>query len=326
MAVRVLSLRMMTGRLMPQALDPFNSILIPYVLPVVGGVPLVVSSIATYDPTDPWLSLILLSWCFPLFGLSWYELHRRSLALELRRELLARQRLAAIGEVSARIVHQSRHQVGLMGWSIHRLRGLVGAQGPEHVSAAHEELDALDAAKDHLSAMLASELLHEPESDGDEGPTPVRVTTYADAIDDVLRQLREEAARSGLALHAHVDADLGTRWSASAVRDVIFNLVDNAIDAASAEVEVHLRRVGEDWRADTEIRVIDDGPGLPERDHERLFEPFFTTKADGTGMGLAIADALVGELGGSLRYERNESRTAFVVTLPPPPAGSPEVA
>jgi two-component system sensor histidine kinase FlrB len=55
---------------------------------------------------------------------------------------------------------------------------------------------------------------------------------------------------------------------------------------------------------------------LSGTDAARAFEPFFTTKADGTGMGLAIADAVVGDLGGELRYERVNGHTRFVVTLP----------
>jgi signal transduction histidine kinase len=325
MGLRAVSLRVLTGSILRRALDPFDSVLIPYVLPVIGGLPLVVATMALYDPADPWKSLLALSWCFPLYWASWYELHRRSLALELRREVLARQRLAAIGEVSARIVHQSRHQVGLMGWSIHRLRGLLGASEEAQVQAARDELDALDAAKDRLSQMLASELLHEAEPPDDESPRPVRVTTYADAIDDVVRQLNEDASASGVRLEAVVDTELGARWTASSVRDVVFNLVDNAIDAAASCVEVRLGRAGDSWEAETELRVTDDGPGMGEREVERSFEPFFTTKPDGTGMGLAIAEALVGELGGSLRYERIGSRTAFVVTLPPPQAGTAEI-
>ncbi len=317
MAVRILTLRMMTGALLPRALDPFDSILIPYALPVIGGLPLVAASIAAYDAADPWHSIFILSWAFPLYGASWYELHRREIALELRRELLARQRLAAIGEVSARIVHQSRHQVGLMGWSVHRLRALVGATTPD-LEASYAELDALDAAKDRLSEMLASELLHEPAPDESE-PAAARVVTFADAIDDVVRQLSDEAVRSDVTLRADVDAELGARWVASSVRDVVFNLVDNAIDAAATAVEVQLRASVDQAPANVEIRVIDDGPGVAETDVDRSFEPFFTTKVDGTGMGLAIAEALVGELDGSLRYERNAGRTLFVVAVPATP-------
>jgi signal transduction histidine kinase len=93
----------------------------------------------------------------------------------------------------------------------------------------------------------------------------------------------------------------------------VFNLVDNAIDAAASTVVVELAAPANDIEV---LRVCDDGPGLPEHGAARVFEPFFTTKGDGTGMGLAIADALVGDLGGDLRYDRVGDITTFAVTLP----------
>ena len=59
-----------------------------------------------------------------------------------------------------------------------------------------------------------------------------------------------------------------------------------------------------------------------------MFEPFFSTKESGTGMGLAIADAAVGELGGSLRHHRAAGTTTFVITLPTTgaPVGAPLAA
>jgi len=319
MAVRVLSVRRFSGALLPRGLDPFESNLIPYLLPLIGGCPLVTASIALYDPVDPWASLFVLWWCLPLYWATVFDLRGRRLGQELRRDALARQRLAAIGEVSARIVHQSRHQVGLMGWSIHRLRNLVGRDDPLSVAAAGAELDALADAKDRLSEMLASELLHERHGGepGESGGEPAdEGRTLAEVVAEVVEQLTDEAARSGVRLAVTVGPDDGASLAAPQLRDVVFNLVDNALDAATGDVQVDIARQHDDDGEHDVVRVIDDGPGLDGTDVDRAFEPFFTTKGDGTGMGLAIADALVGDLGGDLRYERVGDRTVFVVRLP----------
>jgi signal transduction histidine kinase len=338
MSVRVISLGRRSRVLIREGLDPFDSMLIPYLLPLMAGFPLVAASVAMYNPIDPWPALLILWWCFPLYAATAFELHRRRLAQELRRDAFAKQRLAAIGEVSARIVHQSRHQVGLMGWSIHRLRGLAGQSSPDDVLAAQRELDALAQAKDRLSEMLASELLHEDtaafsgagrevsdgtdgqdEPDGsDDGAGGRRdrpAVTLDDVVAEVHEQLQAEADREGVVLEIVIDPSLGRRPAAGQLRDVVFNLVDNAIDAAASRVAVTLEAVD----GTAVIRVCDDGAGLPDRDATRAFEPFYTTKSDGTGMGLAIADALVGDLGGDLRYERAGGMTSFVVTLAPEP-------
>lgn len=310
MTVRILTIRRWEGHLLERSLDPVDSILIPYLLPALAGLPLVAAAIAVYSPEEPWPTVIVLGWAFPVYGAIAFDVHRRRVAQDLRREALANQRLAAIGEISARIVHQSRHQVGLMGWSVHRLRGLVGSVDPVDVAAADHELDALSAAKDRLSELLTSEVLHESVTQRAEGLGGSTTGGLAAVVADVCDQLRAEADRLGVTLAVATD---GLDHAApDKLRDVVFNLVDNAIDAARTAVAVRVEGSSDGVRLD----VSDDGPGIPPGELERVFEPFSTTKGDGTGMGLAIAEAVVGDLGGVLRYERSADRTHFVVTIP----------
>ncbi len=108
------------------------------------------------------------------------------------------------------------------------------------------------------------------------------------------------------------------------MRAVLLNLLDNALraalDGAAAEGEprvgVRTRRIGER----VEIRVEDNGPGIPEEVQSRLFEPFFTTRppGEGTGLGLSLAfDAVTHGHGGTLTAETDTGKgAAFVVGLP----------
>ena len=67
------------------------------------------------------------------------------------------------------------------------------------------------------------------------------------------------------------------------------------------------------------IKVHDDGPGIPERIKERLFDPFFTTKpvGQGTGLGLAICYGIAKKLGGEIYVESEEGvSTTFTIQLP----------
>ena len=72
------------------------------------------------------------------------------------------------------------------------------------------------------------------------------------------------------------------------------------------------------------VRVIDDGPGVPEEALPRIFEPFFTTKAkgEGTGLGLGISRQIVAKHGGELRCVSVPGRTCFEVRLPIAPSGA----
>jgi signal transduction histidine kinase len=100
------------------------------------------------------------------------------------------------------------------------------------------------------------------------------------------------------------------------LREVITNLVNNAIDAAPANGHVVLRagRRGNGWPY---FSVTDDGPGIPDDQRHHLFEPHFTTKEGGTGLGLFMSFGIVREHQGQLLFEGNRRGAVFTVTLPP---------
>ncbi|HXD80683.1 MAG TPA: HAMP domain-containing sensor histidine kinase [Candidatus Acidoferrum sp.] len=100
------------------------------------------------------------------------------------------------------------------------------------------------------------------------------------------------------------------------LREVITNLVNNAIDAVAVNghVELSSGRRGNGWPY---FSVADDGPGVTDDQRHHLFEPHFTTKEGGTGLGLFMSYGIVREHQGQLIYEGNRRGGVFTVTLPP---------
>jgi len=100
------------------------------------------------------------------------------------------------------------------------------------------------------------------------------------------------------------------------MREVITNLVNNAIDAAPVNGHVVLKagRRGNGWPY---FSVSDDGPGVSDENRHHLFEPHFTTKEGGTGLGLFMSFGVVKEHQGDLRYEGSRRGGVFTVILPP---------
>jgi len=100
------------------------------------------------------------------------------------------------------------------------------------------------------------------------------------------------------------------------LREVVTNLVNNAIDSVSMNGHVELKagRRGNGWPY---FSVSDDGPGVSEENRHHLFEPHFTTKEGGTGLGLFMSYGIVREHQGQLNYEGNRRGAVFSVTLPP---------
>lgn len=100
------------------------------------------------------------------------------------------------------------------------------------------------------------------------------------------------------------------------LREVITNLVNNAIDAVgpAGHVELATGRRGNGWPY---FSVADDGPGVPDENRHHLFEPHFTTKEGGTGLGLFMSYGIVREHQGDLTYAGSSRGAVFTVTLPP---------
>jgi signal transduction histidine kinase len=118
-----------------------------------------------------------------------------------------------------------------------------------------------------------------------------------------------------LALRESAD-EVKVRADPLLLREVITNLVNNAIDAAPLRGHVELRagRRGSGW---VYFTVVDDGPGVTDDQRHHLFEPHFTTKEGGTGLGLFMSYGIVREHQGQLLFEGNRRGAVFTVVLPP---------
>jgi signal transduction histidine kinase len=72
-----------------------------------------------------------------------------------------------------------------------------------------------------------------------------------------------------------------------------------------------------------DVRIRDDGPGIPPELRDRVFRPFFTTKHEGTGLGLSVALQTVRAHAGTLTLGDAEPGTELAITLPVRTAGVP---
>ena|SRR5438094_2185612 len=110
--------------------------------------------------------------------------------------------------------------------------------------------------------------------------------------------------------------DLKIRADPLLLREVVTNLLNNAIDAVSAKGRVDLT-TGRRGNGSPYFSVADNGPGVSEENRHHLFEPHFTTKEGGTGLGLFMSYGVVREHQGQLSYEGNRHGAVFTVSLPP---------
>ncbi|MEE8604957.1 MAG: ATP-binding protein [Candidatus Aminicenantaceae bacterium] len=101
------------------------------------------------------------------------------------------------------------------------------------------------------------------------------------------------------------------------MRRVFINLIDNAIDAMNKKGKIQISTSFDKNQQQVNIEIADFGPGIPQKDRDRLFNPHYSTKKKGTGLGLAIVNQVVGEHNGSIEVEANKPHGAkFIIQIP----------
>lgn len=155
-----------------------------------------------------------------------------------------------------------------------------------------------------------------------QGATP-RVSYASEPVD--LNELVNRAMGMARPRARSKEIQLAVRESAEEVkvkadplllREVITNLVNNAIDAAPPNGRVELS-TGRRGNSQPYFSVADNGPGVSEDHRHHLFEPHFTTKEGGTGLGLFMSYGIVREHQGDLLYTSGRPGAVFTVVLPP---------
>ena len=152
------------------------------------------------------------------------------------------------------------------------------------------------------------------------------------AVLDRVKALAANGPADGLVLKDAYDPSLPpTSGDEDQLIQIFLNLVKNAAEAAHArgdgrgEIVVstayrHGLRVrteeGKTKAVPLEVRIQDNGPGVPAHLREQLFEPFVSSKSNGTGLGLALVAKLVAAHGGLVDFESEPGRTQFRVLLP----------
>jgi signal transduction histidine kinase len=265
------------------------------------------------------------------------------------REMVAAARAMARGDYSRRVTATSRDEVGELARAFntmaaelaevdrmrrdlvanvsHELRTPIGAlratlenlvDGVEPVDA--RTLEGMLAQVDRLGRLVEQLLdLSKLES----GAVPLERGRFraGSLVERVVRDWRDRAEECGVRLESGVDAALEMEADEERMLQVLENLVANAIRHAPEGSRVVLRAHRLDGRA--RLEVVDEGPGIPPAEAERVFERFYRVDSarsgseGGTGLGLAIARWIVELHDGEIRAETAEPHGCrMVVELP----------
>ena len=227
--------------------------------------------------------------------------------LEMKVREGAEAQLKSLGIMAASLAHEIRNPLGAM-------KGLTQlAQEdlpPDH--AAQPQLRTVVNEAERLEKLVTDllDFAHTKEPQ-------ISECDLSALLESIQILLRSRLESSNVALRVSIDPDpLKIQSDPAGLRQVLLNVMMNAIDATPQNGEVVLTARLEESIKSAVIHVDDSGKGLGPNPEE-LFRPFVTTKARGTGLGLAVSRQIVESLGGSLHLENlPQGGARCSITLP----------
>jgi two-component system sensor histidine kinase HydH len=229
-----------------------------------------------------------------------------------RAEMVKRERLAALGELSAIVAHEVRNPLGVIYNAVTSLRRLLKVEGDSAML-----LDILSEESDRLNRIVADLL------DFTRPRTPIlQPEDMGKVLMDALEAARIQGGPEAKSVSYDVEVQphlAPVHMDRRLIRQALVNVAVNALQAMpqGGTVRVRCRRELHDNRDHVRIDISDQGMGIPTELLHRVFEPFFTTKAQGTGLGLAVVRRILEEHRGEIAVDSAPGRgTTFTIRLP----------
>ncbi len=237
--------------------------------------------------------------------------------------LIRAQRVAAWRDVARRLAHEIKNPLTPIQLSAERLRRHFTGAPPPTLALVGECTDAIIAEVEALKG-LVDEFAQFARL---RGPRMVPVDLNQ-LVDDTLKLYAGVLQQGCLQIERQLAAALPpVRLDAEQIRQVIINLVDNAMEALGGPAApprpngdrplIVVLTMPDPRNSLVRLMVSDNGPGVPDADRDKLFMPYYSTKGRGSGLGLAIVRRIIVEHGGAIEVSAaHPTGTTFTVELP----------
>ena len=234
----------------------------------------------------------------------------RDAVIQLRtaqQQLLQSERLAALGDMSAKVAHEVNNPLGIIKNYVTLIQRSCkeNSTATEYTSIVGEEIDRI--------ARIIAQLLdfHRPAA------MELRAINVVAILNSVIRLMDHQLASHSITVVRDYDSpEIMVNAAPESLKQVFLNLVINARDAMKEGGELTLSVHKRDNKVN--LQFCDTGPGIPSEIIPRIFEPFFTTKDDsgGTGLGLSVCYGIIKKHGGSITFTNRRQGGCFTIELP----------
>jgi len=214
------------------------------------------------------------------------------------------QRLIAMGEMAARIVHEVRSPL----CSIELYASMLARdlEGTGHIGLASGISNGIKSLNNILTNMIYFAKPQEPS---------LRPVCPAEVLEETLSMLMPMIGAGGISVSTEMDRTVKVQGDAELLKQVFLNIIMNALQATPQGKGIAICVKMENECAAVEIR--DEGEGIAQEMSEAIFNPFFSTKEKGTGLGLAIASRIMQAHGGVIRVESEPGKgSCFQLRFP----------
>lgn len=231
----------------------------------------------------------------------------------LREKISSMEKMAALGEMAAKVAHEIRNPLLAIGGFAKRLiREITDEKLKEYVRVIVEETRRLENILNETLSFVR--------------PQPLAKTEFnvSNLIYDIANLTEATLKEKNNNLIIQIERDFLLLGSYDKLKEVLLNLVSNAHEATEGGTIIIRVKKPQDKLSEEErereffvIEVEDNGTGISKENLKKIFNPFFTTKITGTGLGLAIAKKIIEEHGGIIKVDSELNRgSIFSVYLP----------
>lgn len=207
----------------------------------------------------------------------------------LRERLAASERMAALGEMAARVAHEIRNPLISVGGFARRLGKKLEGDLHEYAGIIVEEVSRLESIlKEILGFVKVAKLFREK-------------VNLNDVVENAINFITPEILERGNSLTKELSASpIITTIDANRIKEAILNVLTNA-----NQLTEHGMITAKTWQKNTDavIEISDTGCGIHQDNLKHIFTPFFTTRPSGTGLGLAITHKIIQEHNGRIEVE-----------------------
>jgi signal transduction histidine kinase len=246
---------------------------------------------------DGFAALLFLS-----IGLIWTGVQRRLARAETA--ALRSAQLAAMGQMVATVAHELKNPLGIIKNSAERIRTKYGTPDEPLFDFIPEEVDRLDGLLRRYLQFARLEI------------ATTEVVDLSPFVEKLATQINPETP-TGVALTVRVPEGLTVHADPAALRQVLLNLVLNALEACRQDEGGEVSLFANSKGRTVEIVVSDTGVGMTPETLRRASEPFFTTRPDGSGLGIYLAQTLTEKMNGTMTIRsRTGEGTSVSLVLP----------